>query len=181
MTKSENNPKSAGRSFQRRDAKGAEGRGAAKLHPKRFGLRWQSEAAPPLSGCRQDCQSGVALRFPPQSKSLWLRLSLSASLCVLCVSALNPNSEVESGRWQGARPSGRFKARLARDFRTHKNLRRVKRHKCRAPAPCDCLHAFPASEFGLKGAPFGLRTSGFGLLSDFVIRTSDFPPHVPPP
>jgi hypothetical protein len=33
-----------------------------------FGLRWQSAAATPLFDCGQSFQSGVALRFPPQSK-----------------------------------------------------------------------------------------------------------------
>jgi hypothetical protein len=35
-----------------------------------FGLRWQSTAATPLFDCGQSFQSGVALRFPPQSKKL---------------------------------------------------------------------------------------------------------------
>jgi hypothetical protein len=39
-----------------------------------FGLRWQSAAATPLFDCGQSFQSGVALRFPPQSKKIWLRL-----------------------------------------------------------------------------------------------------------
>jgi hypothetical protein len=34
-----------------------------------FGLRWQSAAATPLSECGPASESGVALRFPPQSKS----------------------------------------------------------------------------------------------------------------
>ena len=33
-----------------------------------FGLRWQSEATTPLSTASDPGQSGVALRFPPQSK-----------------------------------------------------------------------------------------------------------------
>ena len=36
---------------------------------KDFGLRWQSAAATPLFDCEQCFQSGVALRFPPQSKN----------------------------------------------------------------------------------------------------------------
>jgi hypothetical protein len=49
-----------------------------------FGLRWQpaeakrsedwSAAATPLFDCGQNFQSGVALRFPPQSKKIWLWL-----------------------------------------------------------------------------------------------------------
>ena len=49
-----------------------------------FGLRWQpaspewsaggSEAATPLFGCGRSFQSGLALRFPPQSKRVWSRL-----------------------------------------------------------------------------------------------------------
>jgi hypothetical protein len=34
------------------------------------GLRWQSAAATLLSARKQSFQSGVALRFPPQSKNL---------------------------------------------------------------------------------------------------------------
>jgi hypothetical protein len=44
-----------------------------------FGLRWQSAAATPLFDCGSSFQSGVALRFPPQSKKLWL----PSSHCVL--------------------------------------------------------------------------------------------------
>ena len=49
-----------------------------------FGVRWQpaeakrsevcSAAATPLFDCGPSFQSGVALRFPPQSKKIWLRL-----------------------------------------------------------------------------------------------------------
>jgi predicted DNA binding CopG/RHH family protein len=39
-----------------------------------FGLRWQSAAATPLFNYRQNFHSGVALRFPPQSKKIGLRL-----------------------------------------------------------------------------------------------------------
>jgi hypothetical protein len=35
-----------------------------------FGLRWQSAAATPLLESGNNCQSGVALRFPPQSKKV---------------------------------------------------------------------------------------------------------------
>jgi len=35
-----------------------------------FGVRWQSAAATPLFDCGQSFQSGVALRFPPQSKKI---------------------------------------------------------------------------------------------------------------
>ena len=53
-----------------------------------FGLRWQSAAATPLWSARQAwnpvargaCESGVALRFPPQSKSTGLRLRRAALL-----------------------------------------------------------------------------------------------------
>jgi len=43
---------------------------ATKPQSKFFGLRWQSAAATPLFDCGQSFQSGVALRFPPQSKIL---------------------------------------------------------------------------------------------------------------
>jgi hypothetical protein len=43
---------------------------AAKPQPNLFGLRWQSAAATPLFACGPSFQSGVALRFPPQSKTL---------------------------------------------------------------------------------------------------------------
>lgn len=44
---------------------------------KKFGLRWQSEAATPLSTVvsraivesLSSCESGVAIRFPPHSKT----------------------------------------------------------------------------------------------------------------
>ena len=39
-----------------------------------FGVRWQSAAATLLFDCGHSFQSGVALRFPPQSKKIWLRL-----------------------------------------------------------------------------------------------------------
>jgi hypothetical protein len=42
-------------------------------HPEDFGVRWQSAATTPFFDCGQSCQSGVALRFPPQSKQIWLR------------------------------------------------------------------------------------------------------------
>jgi hypothetical protein len=38
-------------------------------HREDFGVRWQSAAATPLFDCGQSFQSGVALRFPPQSKT----------------------------------------------------------------------------------------------------------------
>ena len=38
--------------------------------PQGFGVRWQSAAATPLFERRQACESGMALRFPPQSKTL---------------------------------------------------------------------------------------------------------------
>jgi len=37
-------------------------------------VRWQSAAATPLWDAAKRCKSGVALRFPPQSKKVWLRL-----------------------------------------------------------------------------------------------------------
>ena len=37
-------------------------------------MRWQSAAATPLFDCEPSFQSGVALRFPPQSKKFWVRL-----------------------------------------------------------------------------------------------------------
>jgi hypothetical protein len=45
-----------------------------------FGLRWQSAAATPLFGCGQCFQSGVALRFPPQSKTF-----ASSRLCAFAL------------------------------------------------------------------------------------------------
>jgi hypothetical protein len=45
-----------------------------------FGVRWQSAAATPLFDCGQSFQSGVALRFLPQSKKIWLRLRVFAPL-----------------------------------------------------------------------------------------------------
>jgi hypothetical protein len=46
-----------------------------------FGLRWQSAAATPLFGCGQRSESGVALRFPPQSKRIWLWLRRAVFFC----------------------------------------------------------------------------------------------------
>ena len=49
---------------------------------ERLGLRWQSAATTPLLGGRKfletkltfrACESGVALRFPPQSKTRWCK------------------------------------------------------------------------------------------------------------
>jgi hypothetical protein len=58
---------------------------------KDFGLRWQSEAATALSQCdwcsmgrKRPAKSGVALRFPPQSKKVWLRLCVFA-LKIFCM------------------------------------------------------------------------------------------------
>jgi hypothetical protein len=49
-------------------------------HREDFGLRWQSIAATPLFDCGQSFQSGVVLRFPPQSKKIWL-LRRAVPLC----------------------------------------------------------------------------------------------------
>jgi len=61
--------------------------------PQGFGVRWQSAAATPLFERRQACESGVALRSPPQSKTL--RVLQSAREIVassrLCVFALKMN------------------------------------------------------------------------------------------
>ncbi len=43
-----------------------------------FGVRWQSAAATPLFDYEQSFQSGVALRFPPQSKKIGLQLRRAA-------------------------------------------------------------------------------------------------------
>jgi hypothetical protein len=51
-------------------------------HREDFGVRWQSAAATPLFDCGQSFQSGVALRFPPQSKFFWLRLNVF--VCLVC-------------------------------------------------------------------------------------------------
>jgi hypothetical protein len=45
-----------------------------------FGLRWQSAATTPLFDCGQSFQIGVALRFPPQSKKIWLRFCRAMTL-----------------------------------------------------------------------------------------------------
>ncbi len=50
-----------------------------------FGVRWQSVAATPLFDCGPSSQSGVALRFPPQSKKIWLQFAAP----YLCTLALN--------------------------------------------------------------------------------------------
>jgi hypothetical protein len=52
------------------------------LRVEDFGLRWQSVAATPLSDCGTAFQSGVALRFPPQSKPS--KVSPSSFYSTLC-------------------------------------------------------------------------------------------------
>ena len=56
-----------------------------------FGLRWQSAAATPLFDCEQSLQSGVALRFPPQSKKIWFRL---------CVKFFSPGQRIQLSAYQ---------------------------------------------------------------------------------
>ena len=51
---------------------------AAEAKP--FGVRWQRTAATPLFNCGQSHQSGVALRFAPQSKKNRFRLCAFAPL-----------------------------------------------------------------------------------------------------
>ena len=68
-----------------------------------FGLRWQSAAVAPLFDYRPSFQSGVALRFPPQSKKIWLRLRRAVLFCVLgmlCVKSAfhSPADPVNSTR-----------------------------------------------------------------------------------
>ena len=79
-----------------------------------FGLRWQpaeakrsedwSAAATPLFDCGQSSQSGVALRFPPQSKKIWVWFCRVAPL-PLCVefilgSSVRPRSRHDvSSQW----------------------------------------------------------------------------------
>jgi hypothetical protein len=48
----------------------AQGRARHDTNGKKFGVRWQSAAATPLFDRGSSFQSGVALRFPPQSKIL---------------------------------------------------------------------------------------------------------------
>jgi hypothetical protein len=47
-----------------------------------FGVRWQSGAATPLSESGPRSQSGVALRFPPHSKSCCCGVSSAWLICV---------------------------------------------------------------------------------------------------
>jgi hypothetical protein len=66
-----------------------------------FGLRWQSAAATPLFDCGHTFQSGVALRFPPQSKKFWLRLyrtMFSAPLRLSRIPFFNCMDPAYSGR-----------------------------------------------------------------------------------
>jgi hypothetical protein len=49
---------------------------------QRFGLRWQSAAATPLSVLPVVSKSGVALRFPPQSKICGCGASRVRFICV---------------------------------------------------------------------------------------------------
>jgi len=41
----------------------------------RHGLRWQSEAVPPPFGRQAAVEGGKAVRFPPQSKTVFNRIS----------------------------------------------------------------------------------------------------------
>jgi hypothetical protein len=41
---------------------------------KDFGLRWQAQRDTAFWGSAHQTKSGVALCFPPQSKTLWWRL-----------------------------------------------------------------------------------------------------------
>jgi hypothetical protein len=60
-------------------------------------LRWQSAAATPLFDGAQRCQSGVALRFPPQSQKFGCGYA-ALCLCVkiIYVGAMRP-SEIGNG------------------------------------------------------------------------------------
>jgi hypothetical protein len=71
-------------------------------------------------------------------------------LCAFAPSWLNPDSEVESRDAKGAWPSGRFNVYPARDSRTPKTVRAVKRRERRAPAAWLRFSAFFTSEFGLN-------------------------------
>jgi hypothetical protein len=54
--------------------------GVGERGTENFGLRWQSAATTPLSVRQEASKSGVALRFPPQSKNVPFFASLR--LCV---------------------------------------------------------------------------------------------------
>ncbi len=56
--------------------------------PQPCGLRWRSAAAKPFSEGAPDYQSGLALRFPPQSKSYGWSLSVAMGLSLGLVSVL---------------------------------------------------------------------------------------------
>lgn len=72
----------------------------------RFGVRWQSGAATPLFARPPASKSGVALRFPPQSKK-WLprnsRLALSVFIRV--IRGKKSSQNWEQGRRQPTGPA----------------------------------------------------------------------------
>jgi hypothetical protein len=65
--------------------------------PQGFGVRRQSAAAMPLLGRQQAWESGVALRFPPQSKTLSRLPKRNAKLRVSVPLRLCGNNELTNG------------------------------------------------------------------------------------
>jgi len=109
MPKSERNPKTETRCFQRRDAKDAEERRGGKPQPKSFGLRREAQrhaALAALSAIGKRCRR---FALPPQSKMVAARGDLDGwrcsdlpsqrTLCVLRVSALNSASAHPAQLW----------------------------------------------------------------------------------
>jgi hypothetical protein len=70
-------------------------------------------------------------------------------------SSLNPKTEVETRRVQGARPSGRFNVHLANGSHTYQTMLTVKRRERRAPVTRFGWRGFVTSvlEFKAAGQP----------------------------
>lgn len=60
----------------------AENAESAEVGSRKYGVRWQSGAATPLSESRPRSQSGVALRFTPHSKSCGCGASRAGFICI---------------------------------------------------------------------------------------------------
>ena len=127
-----------------------------------FGVRWQSAAATPLFDYEPSFQSGVALRFPPQSKKICLRLCRAAPWR-LCGKEFNLNSEVDGERTRLGcgfpRPRGKHRSRRNfRSFHVHHpskrlDARRVQRHPWRVcfAALCVLCAANPQNHCARRG------------------------------
>jgi hypothetical protein len=86
---------------------------------------------------------------------------------------LNPKTEVDSRRVQGARPSGRFNVQLASGSNTHQTMLTVKRRERRAPAIRRGWQVFCTSVLrfnrALRPLFLGVALAAFGHFSAFAV------------